>query len=125
MVHVYLVQILYTYVQDRLKANIFISITCNFSSIHDIDLAWFSIRNSATCEFQKLFQVCPLLKIIICYVLRTVYNSVIDMIILLGKAVSNVPFAAYTDFVAFRHKIRQYAILAIFGYILYNVFCEG
>ena len=44
--------------------------------------------------------------------------------ILLGEAVTNL-LAAQIDFVAFKHKIRYYARLAIFGSILYNVFGEG
>ena len=36
-----------------------------------------------------------------------------------------IPLEAQTDFVAFRHKIRHYARLAIFLLILYNVFGEG
>ena len=44
--------------------------------------------------------------------------------ILLGEAVTNL-LAAQIDFVAFKHKIRHYARLAIFGCILYNVFGEG
>ena len=46
------------------------------------------------------------------------------MMILLGEAVNNL-LAAQIDFVAFKHKIRHYARFAIFGSILYNVFCEG
>ena len=46
------------------------------------------------------------------------------MMILLGEAVTNL-FAAQIDFVAFNHKIRHYARLAIFGCILNNVFGEG
>ena len=46
------------------------------------------------------------------------------MMILLGEAVTNL-LAAQIDFVAFKHKIRHYARLAIFGCILYNVFGEG
>ena len=46
------------------------------------------------------------------------------MMILLGEAVTNL-LAAQIDFVAFKHKIRHYARLAIFGCILYNVFDEG
>ena len=44
--------------------------------------------------------------------------------ILLGEAVTNL-LAAQIDFVAFKHKIRHYARLAIFCCILYNVFGEG
>ena len=44
--------------------------------------------------------------------------------ILLGEAVTNL-LVAQIDFVAFKHKIRHYARLAIFGCILYNVFGEG
>ena len=44
--------------------------------------------------------------------------------ILLGEAVTNL-LAAQIDFVTFKHKIRHYARLAIFGCILYNVFSEG
>ena len=46
------------------------------------------------------------------------------MMILLGEAVTNL-LAAQIDFVAFKHKIRHYARLAIFACILYNVFGEG
>ena len=46
------------------------------------------------------------------------------MIILLGEAVTNC-LAAQIDFVAFKHKIRHYARLAIFGCFLYKVFGEG
>ena len=46
------------------------------------------------------------------------------MVILLGEAVTNL-LAAQIDFVAFKHKIRHYARLAIFCCILYNVFGEG
>ena len=46
------------------------------------------------------------------------------MMVLLGEAVTNL-LAAQIDFVAFKHKIRHYARLAIFGCILYNVFGEG
>ena len=41
-----------------------------------------------------------------------------DMMILLGEAVTNL-LAAQIDFVAFKHKIRHYARLAIFW--LYSV----
>ena len=44
--------------------------------------------------------------------------------ILLGEAVTNL-LAAKIDFVAFKHKIRHYARLAILGCILYTVFGEG
>ena len=44
--------------------------------------------------------------------------------ILLWEAVTNL-LAAQIDFVAFKHKIRHYARLAIFGCILYTVFGEG
>ena len=37
-----------------------------------------------------------------------------DMMILLGEAVTNL-LAAQIDFVAFKHKIRHYARLAIFA----------
>ena len=47
-----------------------------------------------------------------------------DMMILLDEAVTNL-LAAQIDFVAFKHKVRHYARLAIFGCILYNVFDEG
>ena len=43
-----------------------------------------------------------------------------DMMILLGEAVTNL-LAAQIDFVAFKHKIRLYARLAIFW--LYSVQC--
>ena len=46
------------------------------------------------------------------------------MMILLGEAVNNL-LAAQIDFDAFKYKIRHYAILTIFGCILYNVFGEG
>ena len=46
------------------------------------------------------------------------------MMILLWEAVTNL-VAAQIDFVAFKHKIRYYARLTIFGCILYNVFGEG
>ena len=46
------------------------------------------------------------------------------MMILLGEAVTSL-LVAQIDFVAFKHKIRYYARLAIFGCILYNVFGEG
>ena len=46
------------------------------------------------------------------------------MMILLWEAVTNL-LAAQIDFVAFKHKFRHYAKLAIFGFILYNVFGEG
>ena len=46
------------------------------------------------------------------------------MMILLGVAVTSL-LVAQIDFVAFKHKIRHYARLAIFGCILYNVFVEG
>ena len=58
------------------------------------------------------------------YILRTVYNSVLDIIILLGKLVT-IPLATQTDFVAFQYKIRHFARLTIFGYILCTVFDEG
>ena len=38
---------------------------------------------------------------------------------------SPILLAALIDFVVFKHKIRYYAILAIFWLILYNVFGEG
>ena len=57
------------------------------------------------------------------YILRTVYNSVFDMMILLGEAVTS-QLVAQIDFVAFKHKISHYARLAIFCCILYNVFGE-
>ena len=41
-------------------------------------------------------------------VLRTVYNVFLDVMILLGDAVTNT-LAALTDFVVFKHKIRHYA----------------
>ena len=49
-----------------------------------------------------------------------------DMMILLGEgeAVTNL-LAAQIDFVAFKHEIRHYAKLAMFGCILYHVFGEG
>ena len=47
-----------------------------------------------------------------------------DMMILLGEVVTNL-LAAQIDFVTFKHKIRHYARLAIFGCILYNVFGGG
>ena len=59
------------------------------------------------------------------YILRTVYNSVFrhdDSP--LGGAVTSL-LVAQIDFVAFKHKTRHYARLAIFGCILYNVFDEG
>ena len=34
-----------------IKANILISIMGNFTSIHDVRVAWFSNQNSAKCEF--------------------------------------------------------------------------
>ena len=46
------------------------------------------------------------------------------MLILLGEAVTNL-LAAQIDFVTFKHKIRHFARLAIFGCILYTVFGEG
>ena len=49
------------------------------------------------------------------------------MMIFLWEAVTNL-LAAQIDFVAFKHKIRHYARLAIFWLyerILYNVFGEG
>ena len=46
------------------------------------------------------------------------------MIILLGIAVTNL-LAAQIDFVTFKHNIRHYARIAIFGCILHNVFGEG
>ena len=46
------------------------------------------------------------------------------MIILLGEAVTSL-LVARIEFVAFKHKIRHYAKLAIFECILYNVFGEG
>ena len=47
-----------------------------------------------------------------------------DMMIHLGEAVTNL-LAAQINFVAFQHKICQYARLAIFGCILCIVFGEG
>ena len=58
------------------------------------------------------------------YILQTVYISVFDMMILLWEAVTSL-LVAQIDYVAFKHKIRHYARLAIFGCILYNVFGEG
>ena len=58
------------------------------------------------------------------YILRTVYNSVFrhdDSPV--GSC--NQSLSGSDRFVAFKHKIRQYARLAIFGCILYNVFGEG
>ena len=46
------------------------------------------------------------------------------MMVLLGEVVTSL-LVAKIDFVAFKHKIRHYARLAIFGCILYNVFGEG
>ena len=46
------------------------------------------------------------------------------MMILLGEAVTNI-LAAEIVFVAFKHKIRQYARFALFGCILYDVSGEG
>ena len=46
------------------------------------------------------------------------------MMVLLWEAVTNL-LAAQIDFVAFKHEIRHYARLTIFGCILYNVFGEG
>ena len=57
------------------------------------------------------------------YILRTVYNSVFDIIILLGEAVTS-QLVAQIDFVAFKHKISHYSRFGIFGCILYNVFGE-
>ena len=54
------------------------------------------------------------------YILRTVYNSVFRH--------DDSPWgklAAQIGFVAFKHKIRYYARLAIFGCILYNVSGKG
>ena len=45
---------------------------------------------------------------------------IFDMMIPLGEAVTNLS-AAQIDFVAFKHKIRHYARLAIFW--LYSVQC--
>ena len=42
----------------------------------------------------------------------------------MGEAITNL-LAAQIDFIAFKHKIRHYVRLAIFGCILYNVFVEG
>ena len=42
----------------------------------------------------------------------------------MGSCVTNL-LAAQIDFVAFNHKLRHYARLAIFGCILYHVFGEG
>ena len=44
-----------------------------------------------------------------------------DIINFLGEGVTNL-LAAQIDFVAFKHKIRHYARLVIFGCILCNVF---
>ena len=55
------------------------------------------------------------------YILRTVYNCVFDMMILLGEAVTNL-LAAQIDFVAFKHKICRYARLAIFLAVIYTMF---
>ena len=57
------------------------------------------------------------------YILRTVYSIqytivFFDMMILQGEAVTNL-LAVQIDFVAFKHKIRHYARLAIF----FAVFC--
>ena len=46
------------------------------------------------------------------------------MMILLWEAVTNL-LAVQIDFVAFKHTIRHFARLVIFGCILYNVFGEG
>ena len=46
------------------------------------------------------------------------------MMILPGEAVTNM-LVAQIDFVTFKHKIRPYARLAIFGCIQYIVFGEG
>ena len=46
------------------------------------------------------------------------------MMILLWEAVTSL-LVAQIDFVAFKHKLRHYARLAIFGCIMYNVFGEG
>ena len=45
------------------------------------------------------------------YVLKTVYNNVLVIIILLGKADINT----ITDLVTFKYKIRDYARLAFFS----------
>ena len=58
------------------------------------------------------------------YILRTVYISVFRHDDSAGETVTNLS-AAQVDFVAFKHEIRHYARLAIFGCILYNVFGEG
>ena len=58
------------------------------------------------------------------YVLRAVYNSVFRRYDSPGDAVTNT--AGGSDrFVAYKHKIRHYARLAIFRPILYKVFGEG
>ena len=57
------------------------------------------------------------------YILRTVYNSVFRHNDYPGGS-NNQSVAAQIDFVAFKHKIRHYARLAIFGCILYIVFGE-
>ena len=54
------------------------------------------------------------------YILRTVYNCVFR-----HYHSSSIPLATQTEFVAFQYKIRHYVRLAIFGYILCNVFDEG
>ena len=48
------------------------------------------------------------------YILRTVYNSVFRHDDSPGGALTNL-LAAQIDFVAFKHKIRHYARLVIFG----------
>ena len=58
------------------------------------------------------------------YILRAVYNSGLRHDESPGGS-CNQSVAAQIDFVAFKHKIRHYATLAIFGCILYNVFGEG
>ena len=58
------------------------------------------------------------------YILRTVYNSVFRHDDSLGGS-CNQSVSGSDRFVAFKHKIRHYSRLAIFGCILYIVFVEG
>ena len=102
------------------KANIFDSITCNFSSIHDIKNCCLQSEILRTVNSTSSFNFVHLAKNYGALHFMEVYHSVFDMMILLVEAVTNL-LAAQIDFVAFKHKIHHYARLAIFW--LYSVQC--
>ena len=58
----------------------------------------------------------------VCYILRTVYNSVFRHNDSPGGSCNQSVRLAQIDFGAFKHKIRHYARLAIFLAVFYSMF---